>query len=981
MAHSIIPPSWLAMIALGFACTSLISAQVPEPILVLKGHTAPVYAVALTSDGKIAATGSFDRSIKLWNAQSGTEIRTLAGKNAHKNQILALDFAPDGRTLASGGSDNQVKLWAVPAAEPVASFPLPDPARAVAISPDGKTVAVGTADGQILLLPPEGMPTTKLNGSAPGVNALAFSPNGQWLISLGDDRIVRYWEPKQAEPLRASVGVSLANLSGLGVTGNGGVITMSTAGELKYWLGQPPNLPGKAIPAFPAAITAIAQSSDGNTIITGLADQQVQVSRWNDGQVARKFEKLPAAVTCVAVAGNGDAFAAGLANGQLLIWNNDGKLRATVPAHDGPITTVEFVTATQLASASMDGTLKVWSIPTAGFKPTDPPVKPQREYTTPPKSLTAIHPGSGRFVTVDDSQTVKLGDPDPAKPARPLGTLSAPRPAVAFSRDGNAVAAAAGKQVKIWTINDGKETPLPELPSVVASVNFSPDRSKLLAGLDDGTAWVIDLGTSLPLQFLPSAGKVSAVLFHPNQPIVLTVGTDHLIARHPLLVQRQVLDPDLIGVAFTLNSNGSQAFTAGKSGEVTAWNTGNGNKEKTYPVSGPVTAIAVSKNNQLVAVAHGAEAKITVFQANSAQVVGEFLSGGAVSELLFHPTQPAVLGRRGDQRLIAWNLLFEANQPVPPEFGRAFQEFPHPGPVTGMAMTTDGERLVTVAADRQIRVWAFAPDQPLKSLNHPNLVDAVAFDPSGNQVATGCHDGQLRIWDVVKGQQVKAITAHTQPQPSPIYTVAWTPDGKQLITGSYDRSIKIWDVGSGNLVREMKPAVDRFPPEPAVGQTAPAILGSLGGAWLNAPPALGHRDQVFTVALDGPRQRLASGSSDRTLILWNFPAGEPIQPFANPSLPPPVLGLVPAAHPGFINAFRFTPDGQRLISVGPAPHAQGYLGVWSVNDGRLIAGTELPHGPVHSLAVRPDGAAILLGFGYRSRMQTECDAVLFPLPK
>jgi len=981
MLRFFVSPRWLAMIALGFGLASLVSAQVPEPIQVFKGHTAPVYAVALSPDGKIAATGSFDQSIKLWNTQNGAEIRTMAGKNGHKNQILSLDFSPDGRTLASGGSDNQVKLWAVPASEAIASFPLPAAARSIAIRPDGKNLAVGTADGGIALLPPEGMPVSKFSGAAPGVTALTFTPNGQWLISAGTDRILRYWELTQTEPLRAAVGVSTTDLSGLGLINNGAqAVTMSMAGELQFWQGQPPNLPGKAIPVFPAAITAVAQAADGSVIIVGLADQQVQVGRWNDGQVPFKFDKLPASVSSVAVAGNGAAFAAGLENGQLLIWNNDGKPRATVPAHDGPIVTVEFASPTEIFTAGVDGKFKLWSIPTAGFKPTDPPVKPQRDYTIPAKSITAIHPGSSRSVSIDASKAVLLGDPDPAKPARPLGTLAAAGQAVTISRDGNTVAAAAGKQVKIWTISDGKEATLPDLPSQVASLNFSPDRAKLAAGLEDGTVWICDLATAQPVQFLPSVGKVSAVLFHPNQPILLTVGSDRQVVRHPLLLQRYLQDANLIGAAFAVTSNGSQILTAGKTGEVAVWNT-NGTKEKSYAATAPVTAIAVSKNNQLVAVAHGEKPKITFFLANTGQVVTEFPSGAAISELQFHPTQAALLGRRTDQRLIAWNVLFDPGQPLPSEFGRVFQEFVHPGPVHGMAISSDGERVFSVAEDRQLRVWAFATDQPLKSLNHPNLVDAVAFDPSGNQIATGCHDGQLRIWDVAKAQQLKSINAHVQPQPSAIYTVAWTPDGKQIITGSYDRSIKIWDVSNGNLVKEFKPAVDRFPPEPVIGQTAPAILGALGGGWLNAPPDHGHRDQVFTIALDAPRQRLASGSSDRTVLLWSFPGGEPIQALANPTLPRPAPGLLPAAHPGFVNAVRITPDGQRLISVGPAPRGQGYLAIWNVSDGRFLAGFELPHGPVQALAIRPDGGAILLGFGYRSRMQTECDAVLFPLPK
>ncbi|MCZ2341010.1 MAG: WD40 repeat domain-containing protein [Bacteroidales bacterium] len=977
----------------------ILSAQVPDPIQVFKGHTEPVYAVAFSPDGSMAATGSFDKTIKLWDTKTGQVLRTLGGRSGHQNQVLSVAFSPDGTLLASGGADNQAKIWRVPAPTPTATLTVPVAASTVAVTTDGKTYAVGGSDGTIqLFTATDNKPSAKLTGHAGAVTGLTFTPGGQQLLSVGADRILRYWNVAQAK-LLAEVGVSEAAISGLAVSPNGAIFTSSADGELQFWPAQLPNPPGKPAPPLPAPLVALALSRDGNHLLTATTDKGVQLSRLTDGQRPLHWDKLPAEVQSVAQSGNAQAFAAGLKDGKLLIWNNDGKLRATVSAHTGPIVAVEFLSNDQLQTAGADGFVRVWRVPTAGFPKEAPAPKPEREYQTPTRSamttgatIAIAASAAGKFVTAETDQSVKLWETDPQKPAKKLGTLPTAVTRVAVTGDASLTAAASGKIVKVWNNSDGKEIPVPPLPADVSALDFSFDRTKLVIGLVNHTAWVIDLKKGERLQFAvhpgPATGSpvppVTAVAFHPNGQWFFTASADNTVALHPLLMQRRIVDPTRIGTALAIMQNGSRLLTGHTGNNLTFWNTGNGNVDKTVEVAGPITAIAAAKNNQLIAVAHGAEPKISILNPNDGQVIGSFsigANGVKVTELLFHPSNLAVIGLLSDQRAIAWNLDFDPNQPLPPEFGQPIQTYAHATPTHGLAVTNDGNSVLTASDDKQCRIWSFAPIQPLKSLTHPNLVDAVAFDHTSKQLATGCHDGQLRIWDVEKGQATKTIAAHTQPQPGAIYCLAWSPNDSQIVTGSFDHALKLWDVASAKLVRETKPAIDRYPPEPTVGQTAPAILGSLGGGYLNAPPSIGHRDQVFGVAVDSAGKHLASCSSDRTAIVWNFTTGEPEHLLANPKMPTPPPGLPRATHPGFVNAAQFTPDGQRLVTVGPAPRGAGYLAVWSVADGKLIAGLELPHGPVHALAVRPDGAAILLGFGIRSRLQTECDAVILPLPK
>ena len=76
------------------------------------GHADVVHSVVFSPDGKTIASGSTDSTIKLWDVNTGTELRTIEG---HSGEVWSVTFSPDGKTLASGSSDKTIKLWDVSA--------------------------------------------------------------------------------------------------------------------------------------------------------------------------------------------------------------------------------------------------------------------------------------------------------------------------------------------------------------------------------------------------------------------------------------------------------------------------------------------------------------------------------------------------------------------------------------------------------------------------------------------------------------------------------------------------------------------------------------------------------------------------------------------------------------------------------------------------------------------------------------------------
>src|SRR6266852_1347289 len=118
--------SSLAILLCGLSAASCWAANEPAVpsgvVATLKGHTEIVYGIAFSPDGRHVLTGSFDKTLKLWEMATGKEVRTLGGQAGHQQNILSVAFSPDGQYLASGSQDNTVKLWDNPFGGPQREF-------------------------------------------------------------------------------------------------------------------------------------------------------------------------------------------------------------------------------------------------------------------------------------------------------------------------------------------------------------------------------------------------------------------------------------------------------------------------------------------------------------------------------------------------------------------------------------------------------------------------------------------------------------------------------------------------------------------------------------------------------------------------------------------------------------------------------------------------------------------------------------------
>jgi WD40 repeat protein len=173
----------------------------------IPAHKDAIYALALSPDGKVLATGSYDQKIKLWDAATGHELKTLSG---HNGCIYGLAFRPDGKILASASADRTVKLWDVASGQrrDTLSQSLKE-VYAVAFRPDGKHLYAGGADNRIRIwqISENAAETTNpiLDSKFAHEGAILriiVSEDGKMLVSCADDQTIKLWEEPAMKQLR-----------------------------------------------------------------------------------------------------------------------------------------------------------------------------------------------------------------------------------------------------------------------------------------------------------------------------------------------------------------------------------------------------------------------------------------------------------------------------------------------------------------------------------------------------------------------------------------------------------------------------------------------------------------------------------------------------------------------------------------------------------------------------------------------------------
>jgi cytochrome c len=225
----------------------------------LRGHGGPIRALAVSADGLMALSGSFDASAIRWSLHRDLAEQVL---RLHEGAVNAVAILNDGRSVTAG-EDAIIGIWSP-------GNPVPDailrghegPIAALAVSPDGATLASASWDRTIRLWPIAGGSPVVLQGHRQNVNGVAFAPDGTAVVSAGYDATVRIWPLLQpTSPVVAELPTPLNAIA----TAPDGELAAAGADGRVYFL-SPSGLRLGAAEALPAPIVALAISRDGARI-------------------------------------------------------------------------------------------------------------------------------------------------------------------------------------------------------------------------------------------------------------------------------------------------------------------------------------------------------------------------------------------------------------------------------------------------------------------------------------------------------------------------------------------------------------------------------------------------------------------------------------------------------------------------------------------------------------------------------------------
>lgn len=582
------------------------------------------------------------------------------------------------------------------------------------------------------------------------------------------------------------------------------------------------------------------------------------------------------------------------------LWSLCHQDKQTLGGHQADVCCVAYDRqGRNLASASQDGTVRIWDALTGELRGVLPVGRKA------PFEAIAFAPDGATLAATAAEGKVKLFAVATLAEQPPLAPEPSAVDALAYSPDGRLLATAGDDRVlRLYDARTGRrQKEIPGYGGGIRTIVFAPDSRTLASGGDDQTKiWDVASG-AVVADVRGHTNTVTCQAFSPDGNSLATGDADrHVFLWNSATWQRRL---ELVGHADRVYGvayapDGRSVVSCSKDGTIRVWDAADGKELNVLRGHvGRVRGVAVSPDGRTVASA-GSDGTVRLWDPLAFQ---EYQCGPAsdrgLRAVAFRPDGTLVVSV--DTELAFWDVAagreIKPRVPYPaaikfpvfaPDFqtlvtheyeteeqglycvttGQRVAELPRPPGLesrdyAGHSVFSGDGRILVTGWDSTIAIRDLTGAAPLRTIRPPAEPDSIAMSPDQQTVAVGLRTGGVALLDLASGRW--RVMLRGQPDTEAIRCVRFSPDGRMLAASGVDRVIRLWDPAAGKQLKYL----------------------------------VGHRHEVVALAFSPDGRTLASASDDQTVRLWRITSGRELLALDSPSK---VIGLA------------FSPDGLALAA-------------------------------------------------------------------